>query len=109
MFSEATIESEVFAKFCAVLRITVDPNDIADALCGKHVITDSELAEVKNPRLMLLQPPNERMDNLLSAVRRAILMNAENFYIFLDVLANADKKYVDLVTKMKDSLPVQGR
>ena len=44
----------------------------------------------------------DRMDQLLSAVQRAIKIKKENFRIFLDVLENAGEgKYMKLVKKMR--------
>ena len=103
VFSEAMIEHEVFVKFYADLRKKVHPDDIAAELRAKHLMTENEQDEVTNKTLA----PKAKMDHLLSAVEKAILITAENFHIFLDVLANADEKYGDLVKQMKASL--QGR
>ena len=100
VFSEATNESEVFVKSCADLRKKVDPNDIASELRAKHLTTENEHGEITN----MMLSARVRMDHLLSAVQRAIHIKAENFHIFLDVLANADGKYDDLVKQMKASL-----
>ena len=48
-----------------------------------------------------------RKDHLLGAMQRAVHIKAESFHIFLDVLANADGKYEDLVKEMKAS--IEGR
>ena len=103
VFSEAMNESEVFVKFYADLRKKVDPNDIAAELRAKHLTTENEHGEITN----IMLPAKVRMDHLLSAVEKAIHIKAENFHIFLDVLANADRKYSVLVKQMKASL--QGR
>ena len=103
VFSEAMNEREVFVKFYADLRKKVYPDDIAAELRSNHLMTKYEQDEVTNKML----PPMDRMEKLLRAVQRAIDIKAENFHIFLDVLANADEKYDDLVEQMKASL--QGR
>ena len=103
VFSEAMNESEVFGKFYADLRKKVHPNDIAAELRTKHLTTENEHGEITN----IMLPAKVRMDHLLSAVEKAIHIKAENFHIFLDVLANADRKYSVLVKQMKASL--QGR
>ena len=100
VFSEATNESEVFVKFYADLRKKVDPNDIAAELRAKHLTTENEHGEITN----MMLSARVRMDHLLNAVQRAIHIKAERFHIFLDVLANADGKYDDLVKQMKASL-----
>ena len=100
VFSEAMEESEVFVKFYADLRKKVAPNDIAAELRAKHLTTENENGEITN----IMLPVGARMDHLLSAVQRAIHIKAENFNIFLEVLANADGKYDHLVEQMKASL-----
>ena len=102
-FSEAMEESEVFVKFYADLRKKAYPNDIAAELRAKHLTTENEHSQITN----MMLPLRVRMDHLLRAVQRAIHIKAENFHIFLDVLAKADGKYGDLVKQMKASL--QGR
>ena len=93
-------EREVFVKFSADIRKKVDPNDIAADLRAKHLTTENEHCEITN----MMLSARVRMDHLLSAVQRAIHIKAENFHIFLDVLANADENYGDLVKQMKASL-----
>ena len=78
----------------------IDPNDIAAELRAKNLMTDNEHGEITNIKLSA----RVRMDQPLSAVQRATHITAENFHIFLDVLANADRKYDDLVKQMKASL-----
>ena len=96
-------EHEVFVKFYADLKKTVDPNDIASELRTKHLTTENQHSEITN----MMLAAGARMDHLLSAVEKAIHIKAKNFHIFLDVLANADEKYGVLVKQMKASL--QGR
>ena len=91
--AEAIKESEVFVKFYADLKKKVDPNDIAAELRAKHLTTENKHGEITNIKLSA----RVRMDQLLSAVQRATHITAENFHIFLAVLANADRKYDDLV------------
>ena len=63
-------------------------------------MTENEHGEITN----MMLSARVRMDHLLNAVQRAIHIKAERFHIFLDVLANADGKYDDLVKQMKASL-----
>ena len=79
-------------KSCADCRKKVDPNDIAAELRAKHLTTENEHGEITN--MMLSARVIIRKDHLLSAVQRAIHIKAKNFHIFLDVLANADGKYI---------------
>eukprot|EP00731_Ephydatia_muelleri_P006231 Em0003g479a len=80
--------SAVWRALSAYLRKKVAPNDIAAELRAKHLTTENENGEITN----IMWPVGARMDHLLSAVQRAIYIKAENFNIFLEVLANADGK-----------------
>ena len=93
-------EAVVFKEYYQELRWVVHPDDIAAGLLSKHVITDNEKAEVD---VIALAVP-VKMDKLLAAVQRAILLHKNNFNIFLEVLLRAGDKYKILVKKMKASL-----
>ena len=79
--------------------MAVHPDDIAAGLFAKGVITDSEKAEVDH----VMYTDHVRMDQLLTAVQRAIRVQDNNLHIFLEVL-DAIPKYKDLVKRIKASM-----
>ena len=74
----------------------VNPGDISACLFANGLITVFENEEV-NLQTITRQ---ERMEKLLTAVQRAIMMNEQKFESFLESLGK-EKKYSDLVLKMR--------
>ena len=89
---------EKFIEFFPDLRDNVDPRDITAALLKNKIISNNEKEDADNK----MHSRGDRMDHLLSAVQRAIRMDENKFYVFLDVLEKAGGgKYIPLVQKMK--------
>ena len=85
-----------FVSFFAKLRENVNPDDIAAQLLAKHVISQSEKADID---LLPCTLP-KRMDKLLEAVHRAINIDPTNYKTFLDILG-IELKYSALVQEMR--------
>lgn len=74
-------------KFYAELREKVNPSDITAHMYSKGLISSSERDDADNK----MHCDVDRMDKLLPAVERAINIDKNNFYIFLDVLDKVPK------------------
>ena len=102
--SPGPTEGSVFGNYCAVLRRSVLPDDIAADLLARHVITDGEKADID----VMACPTPVRMDKLLSAVQRGINVDKNNFHVFLEVLDKTDTRYKALAGRMKATLQGNG-
>ena len=71
-----------FREMVADLQSQLNPDDISVHLYSATLLTSIELDEVNNHML----PNHARITKLLSAVGKAILIDAENFSTFLNVL-----------------------
>ena len=85
-----------FVTFFANLQKAVNPDDISAQLYAKHMITDSEKAEID----LLSLTAQVRMNKLLAAVQRAINIDHQNYETFLDIL-DKERKYSALVKQMR--------
>ena len=92
-------ELTTFVQYYAELRDNITPGDIYQNLVSKHLLTPSEKAKIIHPARTDL----EKMDELLSAVEKAIRANTEYFVKFLEAL-RAVPQYVELAQKMERTL-----
>ena len=94
-----TVEVKVFVKYFPQLQQVVNPSDITASLFAKGLLTEDEKESADNTTCT----SGVRMNKLLDAVMKAILIDSRNLNDFLDILG-AIAKYKPLVDEMRRDL-----
>ena len=88
-------ELKAFVSLYDLLQSTLTPEDVACGCFAKYIISYGELEELQADGAR-----NKKVAALLSAVHRAIEVNQEAFYKFVDVLSK-EAKYTALVAQLR--------
>ena len=92
-------EREAFRRMWSSLQSTINPRDISGILYEKEIISRVEREEIDNER----ETRHTRTTALLQHVERKIIMDKNNFWIFVEVLKGT-AKYNQLAMQLQSQV-----